>query len=175
MSQIVIRDIEIDPFDSKSIQSAINQVRDLERRLQPALDRFVKEMAEKGVEIAKATLLSFDRPAFDTGELHDSVTAYVNGSEATISAGEGLDYAAYVEFGTGMPGQMSAVNHEMRDPRNNSSGTYANGGWVYYNDRIDSFVFTYGMEGRPFMYNTYKELIEEIEYDGGRILAEYMA
>lgn len=173
MSTFLIRQITVDPLDAKSIQNAIDQIKEIQGRIVPALEKLVAEMAKKGVEIAKATLLEFDRPAFDTGELHDSIEAFVNGSEATVSAQ--AYYAAYVEFGTGLPGQVSANNPAMRDPRQKDTGTYHDGGWVYFNDRIGQFVFTYGMEGRPFMYMTYKELIEEAEYEGGRIVAEYLA
>ena len=173
MSTFIIRQITLDPLNPASIQNAIDQVRDIQYRLQPALERLVEEMAGRGVEIARATLLEFDRPAYDTGELYNSIQGNVNGGEATVSVQ--AYYAAYVEFGTGMPGQVSANNPGMRDPRQKDTGTYHSGGWVYFNERKGDFVFTYGMEGRPFMHNTYQELINEAEYDGGRIVAEYLA
>lgn len=173
MSTFLIRRITVNPLDAASIQSAIDQVKDIQYRLQPALNRLVEQMALRGVDIARATLLEFDRPAYDTGELYESIQANVNGGEATVAAQ--AYYAAYVEFGTGMPGQVSANNPGMLDPRQKDTGTYSNGGWVYFNDRIGDFVFTTGMEGRPFMYMTYNELMEEAEYEGGRIVAEYLA
>lgn len=177
MSSFTIADIEFDPMDAKSIQKAIERVQDIEEKLQPALDQLVKAMAEEGVKIAKATLLSFPKPAFDTGELYETIRMEENGGEATVAAGyedgDGF-YAAYVEFGTGLAGQVSANNPNMRDPRQNDTGTYHDGSWVYYNDRIGKFLTTYGMAGRPFMYRTLQELTEEAEFDGGRIVAEYL-
>lgn len=178
MSTFTIRNIKMDPTDPASIQRAIRQVNDVEKRLQPAMEELVRRMAEKGVGIAKAEIIFFDDPAYDTGALQESIRAVVNGNEATIAAGYENGpgyYAAYVEFGTGMPGLTSAKNPSMRDPDRKDTGTYSEVGWVYYNEQIDSFVFTTGMAGRPFMHNTYEDLIEEAEVAGGRIVAEYLA
>ncbi len=170
MSMITLRDIIIDPFDQASVERAYEQVKEIEGKLQPALDRLVEQMAKKGVEIAKAELIFFSNPAYDTGELSDSVRAEVNGSEATVAAGyEGGAgyYAAFVEYGTGAVGGMQSDGSVKKG--------YRQSGWVYFNDRIGSFVFTMGMAARPFMQNTYSDLLTEAEVAGGRIIAEYLA
>lgn len=167
MSAFTIRDITIDPFDEASVNRAWEQVKEIELKLQPALEHLVKQMAEKGVEIAKAELIFFADPAYDTGELSDTIRAVLDGSEATVAAGypgernKGF-YAAYVEYGTGTVGGTADQG-------------YSQTGWVYFNDRIGRFVFTTGMAARPFMHNTYEDLRTEAEVAGGRIIAEYLA
>lgn len=168
MSTFVLRDITIDPFDAASVNLAVEQIKFIEDQLQPALEHLVKQLAEKGVEIAKAELIFFDQPAYDTGALSDSIKCKVNGGEAEINAGEGLtnamgeptNYALYVEYGNGYsrPGGWWYP-----DPA----------GWRTINGQ--RYSFTNGMSPRPFMQNTFEDLRTEAEAAGGRIIAEYLA
>lgn len=168
MSSFTIRDIFIDPFDGASVERAIGQIKEIEGRLQPAIERLVKQLAEKGVEIAKAELLFFDKPAYDTGALSDSIKCEVNGDKGIISAGEGLtnamgvptNYALFVEYGNG---SSRPNGWWYPDPAGNRT---VNG---------QSYSFTLGMSPRPFMHNTYEDLIDEAKAAGGKIVAEYLA
>lgn len=166
MSTFTIRDIPIDLFDGASVENAIAQIKEIENRLQPALEHLVKELAEHGVEIARAQLV--DLGAYETGALWESVNYEVDGDHGTISAGEGLtnamgeptNYAWYVEYG----------NVHSRES-----------GWWYPDpsgNRLyqgKTYSFTQGMSARPFMHNTQTELIKEAQQNGGRIIAEYLA
>lgn len=158
MSSFVIRDIEIDPFDPKSIENAIREVNDIRTKLIPAMKNLIETLTEKGVEIAKMQLFAFDSPAFDTGALHDSITSGMLDDETGVVA-TGVMYAAYVEYGTGWYASNGSGNED---------------GWVYYDTRQGRFRFTYGMPARPFMYNTFRSLRQYAEENGGRILAEYL-
>lgn len=168
MSEFTLLDITIDPFDPSSVRYALQKVNDIKAKLQPAMELLVKQMAEKGVEIARAFLV--DYKAYDTGELSDSVRAEVKEDTAVIAAGyhngNGF-YAAYIEFGTGIIGGM-------QDDGTIKEG-YRQTGWVYFNERIGRFVFTTGMAARPFMHDTYESLIIKAEAEGGKIIAEYIA
>lgn len=146
-----------------SIEKAIQQIETIRDRLIPAAERLVRELTEKGVEIAKTVLMEFDQPAYDSGYLHDNISGETDGTHGTVTAG--AYYAMYVEFGTGMPGQGG----------HDKEGTYTQNGWVYYNEQIDRFVFTTGMEARPFMYTTFRRLEEEAKSNGGKVIAEYLA
>lgn len=169
MSEFTLMDVTIDPFDVSSVMSALQRIDYIRKRLQPAMERLINQMAEKGVEIAKAELIFFDDPAYDTGYLSESIHSIPYSGDAAYVATD-CYYAAYVEFGTGSVGQSSAINPEGRN-----IGTYTQGGWVYYNEQIDKFVWTMGMAARPFMYHTFKDLIAEVEAVGGQIIAEYIA
>lgn len=164
MSQWVIRDIEVD-LNSASIQAAIKEIEDIRKRLPMAMRTLIDAMAQKGVEIARAELIFFADPAYYTGELSETVRYSMQGNNAVIAAGHEGErnpgfYAAYVEYGTGIYNPGSTRGEE---------------GWVYWNDRDERWHWTNGMPPRPFMHNTYNDLIQEIEASGGRILAEYLA
>ena len=47
-------------------------------------------------------------------------------------------------------------------------------GWVYKNKMDGKFYISEGQPPKPFMYNTYMELLEKAQKDGPRIIAEYL-
>ena len=161
----MLKKIYID-LSEKSVENAIRQVRILKDNLQPAMTQLVHYLAERGVEIAKANLVWL--PAYYTGSLYESITFVQDEKGATITAGEGLgsaaedgcSYAWFVEYGTGIFG---ADIHE-----------HGFAGWSYVNPNDGKWHHTFGMPARPFMHNTYEELIEEAKRNGGKVLAEYL-
>lgn len=162
----VIKHIDM-TLDPDSIDRAIRQIETIRSLLYPAMMDYIGKLAEKGVEIAKAELIFFDKPAYDLGLLSESVRYEMHEHGATIVAGEGLEsgypgqsYAMFVEHGTGVFG-ADLNDHGWE-------------GWTYFNPRIGKFVHTVGMPPRPFMHNTYEDLIDEIKAEGGRIIAEYL-
>lgn len=166
MSEWIIRNIDID-LSHGSIRQAIREIEEIQAKLPYAMWTLVDHFAKKGVEIARAELIFFADPAYYTGELSESVRYSMEGNNAIIAAGndgEGAPgyYAAYVEYGTGIYDTKYEPNHGEE-------------GWVYLNKRDSKFYWTNGMPPRPFMQHTYEGLIQEIEAEGGRILAEYLA
>lgn len=160
-----IRRIRIS-LDPASIQNAIDQVEEIRDRLKPALDSLVGQMAEKGVEIARAELIFFSPPAYFTGELSDSIQSESTGGSGRVYTG--CEYAAYVEFGTGAVGEGSNTNPD-------TTGPFRQSGWAYFNERDGKWHWTTGMAARPFMYNTLRDLEAYVEDNGGRIIADYLA
>lgn len=179
MSIFLLKKIDVE-LTEKSIERAIRIVEDIEYRLSPAMMHLIEKLAEKGVEIAKANLIFFvhgfsgsdlsegvnEFAAYSTGRLSESIHYTMESDGATITAGEGAiggdgqtSYAMYVEFGTGAYGD--------------NPGNHPNG-WYYFNRDDGRWHHTYGMIPRPFMHNTYEELIQEVEANGGRIVAEYL-
>ena len=168
MSTFLIRNIRM-TLDPVSIGKAIAEIEEIESKIVPAMQNLIRYLTEKGVEIARAELIFFPKPAFYTGELSQSIHSIPYDGTAGYVATD-CKYAAYVEFGTGMTGQVSAINPEGRD-----IGTFKETGWVYFNERDGKFHWTSGMAARPFMYHTYLDLVEEAEAAGGGIVAEYLA
>ena len=89
----------------------------------------------------------------DTGELRRSITVeQADGTSVTV--GTNLAYGIYVEFGTGSKGD-SSVAHT------------AKAGWVYYNEKTGSFVYTTGQAPQPFLvpalYSQKDAVIEAIK------------
>lgn len=69
-----------------------------------------------------------------------------------------LDYAPYVEFGTGPVG---AQNHEGISP--DIDPVYSQTGWTYYDSVNERFVRTKGQPAQPFMYPALKNNEKKIK------------
>lgn len=110
-------------------------------------------------------------------------------SESTDGAeggfGTNMDYAAFVEYGTGRPGSKGLVkNGELRNP---AAAGYAytletviasgprqgeiREGWVFWDDVRQTFVHTYGQPAGPFMYPA-KLAVEQIAGDTAAVTVE---
>lgn len=176
---IVIKNISM-TLDKGSINNAIREVRLIRDKLVPAMRHLIEYLAEKGVEIAKAELVLFDKPAYWSGALQDSIQYRMeNDKEAVITAGEGLEdgyedpgsYAIYVEYGTGIYG--ADINNHGFD------GWYYPAPWGTWIPETgkhagEKMAWTNGMEPRPFMLHTLNDLEDEARVAGGRIVAEYL-
>ena len=87
----------------------------------------------------------------DTGILASSITTEVE-RQGKLFIGRiftTLEYAPYVEFGTGIDGN-GTYGYDI------PGLTYRNTPWVYYNEHLGQFVFTYGHEAQPYMYPALK-------------------
>ena len=195
MSEIVLRNIVM-TLDPDSIEKAIKQVESLQNSLKPALDRLCEYFATWGVDIAKANLIQYGAVGH-TMTLYNSIEAKQEGDGVWL-VNANADYAAYVEFGTGLVGESGVhpmfmdvasgvkVRDETPRQRKNRLGAlrktltyqkydlnkHGKEGWVFPKD--GKFYTTYGQPAKPFMYNTYKELVREAELNGGRLIAQYI-
>lgn len=158
--------ININLFDQKSIQAAVNALKYYENSLEYKCRLLAETMAEKGVEIAQAYIMQMD--AVFTYELNSSIHAehikdVKGGGIWAVVAG--TDHALFVEFGTGIVGKQSPYPGKFPDGiewqyasgktiRQLSDGRY---GWFYKDDNGD-WWFTEGMEPRPFMFYTANQL-----------------
>lgn len=166
---IVLKNIQM-TLDPDSIENAIQAVRDLKGDLGRAMTGLIRELTEQGVEFARMELMMFDRPAIDTGALHDSIAAaMLTEKEGVVTTG--VMYAVFVEYGTGIVG----ANEPHPEPNGYEYDVNGHGwaGWTYgFNGK---FYHTYGMPARPFMYGTLRDLEDFAERNGGRIIAEYLS
>lgn len=173
-------------LDPDSIDEAIRKVEEVEELLKSAMVHLIGRLAEKGVEIARAELIFFGEPAYDTGALSESVRYdYTEDGNAVISAGQGLytkygSYAMFVEYGTGIIGAESpnptAGEHGYAyDVKGHGKhGWYYPAPWGTYEAEDGTLLaWTQGMPPRPFMGNTFVDLQQEAEAAGGKIIAEY--
>jgi len=166
-------------LDRQSIDRAIRELQECKKQLQTALSDLAKQLTEQGVQIAKMQIASMD--AVDTGALEHSVHGAYNAQDHVgyISAGEGLTYAFYVEYGTGPVGEENQhpepekVGWEYNvgetigiNPRHPEWGE----GWWYPGDDGKAH-WTSGQPARPFMYNTLVWLEEAAEALGRKILS----
>lgn len=90
----------------------------------------------------------------DKGGLAGSIHMQVKdtGKEIQGRVYTNLEYAPYVEFGTGVTGngtypyQVEGLNLE-----------YKNKGWAYYDEDKGEWIYTKGQKAQPYMYPALKE------------------
>lgn len=87
----------------------------------------------------------------DTGLLRNSINTTVNyeGDEAVWKIGSNLEYAVYVEMGTG---QVGADSKKLLPKGINPK--YKTEGWYY--KAKEGFRYTKGQPARPFLYPAFK-------------------
>jgi len=148
-----VRKITLD-LSTRDINRAIRDLKRYKRELNKKVSLLIKTLTDYGVDVAKAQIRELG--AWYTGELESSITGYFS---PTVGAGvikAGSPYAVFVEFGTGIVGQTSP--HP--DPKDWQYDINKHGedGWIYFNERDGRWHWTKGVESRPFMYNTAREL-----------------
>lgn len=166
---IVLKNINF-TLDPASIEMAIQVTIDFRNHLRTAMEQLIQTLIKKGVEIAKAELIFFWNPAYDTGTLSNSIVSeMLNEREGVVKTD--VDYAMFVEYGTGIVG---AIQHHP-EPNGYQYDIHEHGieGWVYFGTD-GKFHTTAGMASRPFMYNTLRDLEEEAKAIGGQVIAEYI-
>lgn len=161
---ITLKNIDM-TLDPASIDKAIQAINDFKSDLKWGMIAVVNDFAKLGVQIAKAELLKFDKPAYYTGELSKSIEAEkadMNDPEAvgTAHVCAYAEYAIYVEYGTGI---YAAESKRGGEP------------WAYFNERDGKWHVTRGMPARPFMYNTLRILQNYAETEGAEVLARYIS
>lgn len=166
---IVLKTIDM-TLDPASVAHAIQAIKDFRNQLSSAMTNLIETLIEKGVEIAKAELIMFWNPAYDSGALSDSLqAAMLNDKEGIITTG--VMYAVFVEYGTGVVGSIQS--HPEPNGYQYDSKGHGLDGWVY-RGYDGQFHWTAGMAARPFMYNTLRDLQDEAEAIGGKVIAEYI-
>ena len=144
-------------FKLDEIDKAIREVKAFKKIFLEKCNRLVQALTEEGAEIARLEVRRLD--AFYTGELLNSIEGYFSSKSNVGIIRADAYYAVYVEFGTGVVGKQS--------PHPNPQGwqydvnNHGDKGWVYYDDESGEFRWTKGVESRPFMYNTARELEKE--------------
>ena len=161
-------------LSASSVKAAIRALEDYKKDLTNKCTLLSQKLAEKGVEIAKAEIISLD--AVFTSELLESIHSEERGSGvwAVIA---GTSHCTFVEFGTGQVGQSSPYPYEFPDgvswAYNSGStirqamedivirgSTFVKAGEYYwtYIGKDGKLHITKGMPSRPFMHNTANEL-----------------
>lgn len=164
--------ITIDPYDSKSIENAIKQVKEYKTYIQTKEKQLVERLADIGVN--RATVF-FNQAIYD-GYNDVTVTAKIEGNVAHIIAnGESV---AFIEFGTGIkmgngylgtrPTNIVGIGEYGKKQGKNPKG------WLYplenglgTNGQIStikpSLAHTYGNPPNMALYKTMLELQVQIE------------
>ena len=154
-----------------SVENAIKELRAYQKDLNKKVDMLAKRLADEGVEVAKVQLLTgYDKPAYFTGELLNSMKT-VNVGNAVYLVQTDSEHAAYVEFGTGHIGEKRPYPYPLPEGvswdyvvgdqivANLAKGIY---GW-FYKAKDGQTYFTPGMESRPFMHDTFIDLLNKVD------------
>ena len=102
----------------------------------------------------------------DNGLLRESIHTQVNntGAEMQGRVYTNVEYAAYVEFGTGIKGngtypyKVEGLSLEYRDK-----------GWAYFDEDKGEWIYTKGQEAQPYMYpalKNHEKTIKKMFRDG---------
>ncbi len=147
----------------QGINELIRGVRQYKQNLRKQAQNIVSALMEEGIDICTAEIISLD--IYDTGKLLQSLNGYTD-----LQTNKGVikvdtDYAVFVEFGTGVPGNKAGyVGQAMSKTAYKYLGgthyvTLPDGtlGWFYPGDD-GKMHFTQGQASRPFMYNTAEKL-----------------
>lgn len=161
---------KVDILSQASIQQLKNDLKEYENSLTYKTQILAERLAELGVQIARVKVAELD--AVFTGELISSIHSEYKASMpsgAVFAIVTDSEHAAFVEFGTGIVGLNNSYPFKFPEGvdwkyasgetiRQLADGRY---GWFYEKD--GDWYFTEGMPARPFMYNTYIELMSLVE------------
>lgn len=148
--------IVINPFDTKSVDRAIVQIKTYERDFEAQVTEFVKRLATLGLSVAQ---VGYDTADYD-GESDVVVRMEQNGTSATIIASG--ETVGFIEFGTGIkfPEWSGSGETGYTPPRH---GTYGKGkganpkGWWF-----GSSFHTYGNMPAEAMLTAREVIVENI-------------
>lgn len=152
--------MEIDIFDPESIDRAIARLDSL-TEAEPYYPEFEK-LAEQFADIVREEIIATGAVGW-TGELLDSVVGYFDPASMTIVVEVGADYAWYVEFGTGIPGQRTAhPKAKEQGWRYNVRGREPGETWQFMASD-GNFYYTEGQRSKRFMLRAEERIRQILE------------
>lgn len=149
-------------LDPRSIESAVQEMKLYQKQLEERMEALVRKLAERGAEIARIQVQALvGTSSFSTGGLLNSITGIYSEKDRVGIVRAGAPYAIFVEYGTGVVGAGSP--HPKPDGWQYDANGHGDEGWWYLNDRDGKVHWTRGYRSRPFMYNTARELEQQLE------------
>lgn len=158
--------ISFDVYDTNSINKALSKTKQLDRDIERAMTNAFIELESR---ISTRLQLELARYGLSGSRLASSakVRRYRDG----IVVSMGAEYGMFVEFGTGIIGEMSPHPNPMEFDADWEYDTNGHGfkGWWYPTTEDDPnpskrfskvsnmwFAFTKGSESKPVLYNTWR-------------------
>lgn len=121
-----------------------NNIPDVKTALERQKETILKECGQLAVAYAVNNIVS-NKKHPGTGTLARSIESVVDGSDVLV--GTNLEYAPYVEFGTGIYAEKWSGAKKIP--------------WVYYNEALHSFVTTHGSRPAPYLRPAFKDHIDD--------------
>lgn len=155
--------LSCDVKDTGSIDALIKKLETVSAEINSQLDHLIERIVAFGVEREREYLQGYLHSNFTegsaaigkTGELYNSIRGSYDKRKkiGKITVGD-HQTAMFVEFGTGLEGQMDP------HPTGAPAGGFRQTKWVYYDPDLFQFFTTYGQASKPFVYNTYLDLLD---------------
>lgn len=142
-------------LSAKGFRDIAKQIRKYRNDLTDKCEEFVYRMAEEGIALAQLKILDFD--AVFSGDLLNSMSLEAGdivSNGVTYYVYTDCDWAAFVEFGTGVVGKENP--HPEANGWKYDINEHGESGWFYF--KGGAWHWTRGMPSRPFMYETGQEL-----------------
>lgn len=173
MGKFILKSIDMS-LDPASIDAAIKEIRTLRIELGKALSALAKELTEDGITTAMMNIMRMN--AVDTGALEESIQGVYLPSEHLGVIFTNVPYALYVEYGTGVVGEANPHDLAAESGWEYDVNQHGDSGWWYLKstDMGNRFRWTKGMPARPFMYETFRMLENEVRRHGGSRMIQYM-
>ena len=193
-------DISID--DPKSIDVAMLKVLQLKRGLTKAMNELNEFMLDEGVKIARYEIVRLSDADRMSGDLWMSVKSstalafdeetgrwrgYISAGDGLKTGKDGMSYAVYVEFGTGVHSEESAKKKEavksntswgsalkLPGNKNNQTAPESAKAWTYYNEKDGNYYTTSGQPPKHFMANTMYELWSKAQKKWTQLINQYV-
>lgn len=151
--------IRVNPFDKKSIDDAIKQLKQYEKEFAVKEAEFARRLAEVGVRVASAGFAMADYDG-----INDVVVSLVktNSGAAVVASGETV---GFIEFGTGIRNpEWDNSGMEYTPPKH---GTYGKGlgknprGWYFTQSPGARAIHTYGNAPAEAMRTARDVMVEQ--------------
>lgn len=124
-------------------------------RFEKHVIREVKRIVSETAEMMAAQMKALAPvSAIDGGNLKRSVDVKYHKKGLTAVITVGAEYAIYVEFGTGI---YAEDGNGRKTP------------WIYYDNKLNRWVFTRGMHAQPFFRPAYEKAMHHFEREMNRL------
>lgn len=202
MAEYDLGNIEISLDDPKSIDDAIMRINMIAIGIKRAMRTLHKYILEQGVEIAKAQLVRLCTRDAEGGPLYSSIkteefvydestgkgVGYITAGEGLKTGSDGMTYAVYVEYGTGLYSEQAQKAKQesskatswgatlklpqKQDAAQDKSEPSAAKPMHFYSEEDNRWYTIWGQSPKKFMTNTMYELWSKAQKEMSQQIAQ---
>ena len=134
-------------LNTEAISKAISELQTYRKEVTDVIRSLIEELTNEGYQICRTRILMCE--ALESGELLDSIEGIYDPVTGKGIIKTDCKHAAIVEFGSGVYVEGKA------------KAKYGEAGWWYLDKKQGRKRWTQGMPPRPFMWETYQEIMEK--------------
>lgn len=158
------RTININLFDSGSIDKAIQEIRHYQNNLQRKVQIFVDRLAREGLQVVQSTMESI--PDEEKGSYYTEIVNTTNGDIIGAAVRLTGDQVLFIEFSAGI--RYGTSNYPLPSGDKYGMGTYPGkghwndpNGWWYIDERGEKH-HSYGNRAYMPMYHAEQAIIKQV-------------